>query len=77
MRHYAASVGIPSLRSFPFALGIITRRTSTGRNPPDFSDSRIWPKKASTPTQVSIWGTVARSIPAVLAPLLVATRSHA
>ena len=32
MRHYAASVGIPSLRSLPLLFGIITRRTSTGRN---------------------------------------------
>ena len=73
----SAIVGIPSFRSFPFALGIITWRTSTGRNPPDFSESRIWPRKASTPIQVSILAAVALSTPGVLAPLLVDTRSHA
>ena len=78
MRHYAASVGIPSFRSFPdFALGIITWRTSTGRNPPDFSESRIWPRKAPTPIQALILAAVASSIPGVLAPLLVDTRSNA
>jgi hypothetical protein len=57
----SAIVGIPSLRSFPFALGITTRRTSTGRNSPDFSASRSCPKKASTPTTVSTWAAVALS----------------
>ena len=48
----SAMVGIPSFRNFPvFPFGIITCRTSTGRNSPDFSESRIWPRKASTPTQ--------------------------
>ena len=73
----SAMVGIPRLRSFPFAFGIITCRTSTGRNSPDFSESRIWPRKASTPIPVSIRAAVALSIPGVLAPLLVDTRSHA
>ena len=73
----SAMVGIPRRRSFPFALGIITRRTSTGPNSPDFSESRIWPRKATTPTEVSIIAAVALSIPAVLAPLLVDTRTHA
>ena len=30
MRHYAASVGMPSGRCLPFALGIYTRRTGKG-----------------------------------------------
>src|ERR1039458_3544484 len=38
MRHYAASVGIPSLRSLPFFFGIITCRTSEGR----YSDRNGW-----------------------------------
>jgi hypothetical protein len=71
-------VGIPSFRNFPvLPLGIITCRTSTGRNSPDFSKSRIWPRKAPTPTQASTMAVVALSIPAVWAPLLVDTRSHA
>src|SRR5271166_5286029 len=57
--------------------GISTRRTSTGRYSPDFSKSRICPRNASTPTQVSIWPAVALSTPGVPAPLFVATRSHA
>jgi hypothetical protein len=41
----SAMVGIPSFRNFPvFPLGIITRRTSSGVNPPDFNESRIWPR---------------------------------
>ena len=73
----SATVGIPSSRSFPLALGIVTCRTSTGPNSPDFSKSRIWPRNSSTPTQDSIMATVALSTPGVLAPLLVDTRSHA
>ncbi len=74
----STTVGIPSLRNFPdFPFGIITRRTSTGPNSPDFSESRIWPKNASTPTQVSIMATVALSTPGVLAPAFEDTRSHA
>ena len=39
MRHYAASVGIPSFRNFPDppALGIITCPHRRGRNAPAFS----------------------------------------
>jgi len=73
----SATVGIPSLRSLPLALGIITCRTSTGRNSPDFSKSRRWSRNASTPIRLSIRATVARSIPGVLAPTFEATRSHA
>lgn len=73
----SATVGIPSLRSLPLAFGIITCRTSTGSNSPDFSESRMWFRNASTPIRVSIQTTVARSIPGVLAPTLPATRSHA
>jgi len=48
----SATVGIPSFLSFPDDpfLGIITCRTSTGRNPPDFSDSRIPSRNTTTPT---------------------------
>ena len=46
----------------------------TGRNSPDFSESRIWPRNASTPIRVSIMATVALSIPGVRAPAL---RGHA
>jgi hypothetical protein len=63
----SATVGTPSLRSLPPALGITTRRTSTGVNSPDFNESRMPPKNSSTPTQVSIQATVARSTPGVLA----------
>jgi hypothetical protein len=73
----SATVGIPSLRTFPLAFGIDTRRTSTGSNSPDFSESRIWPRKASTPTRDTIRATVARSTPGVRAPALEDTRSHA
>lgn len=70
-------MGIPSARSLPLAFKIITRRTSTGSNAPDFSVSPMCSKNASAPMQVSITATVARSIPGVLAPVLVDTRSHA
>src|SRR6266849_1822869 len=70
-------VGIPSLRSFPLFFGISTRRTSTGPNSPDFSESRIGPRKAATPPQVSIWPAVALSTPGVPSPLFLATLSHA
>jgi hypothetical protein len=73
----SATVGMPSLRSFPLDFGIITRRTSTGRKPPDFSSIRIWSRNASTPIPDSIEATVARSTPGVRAPTLLATRSHA
>ena len=52
-------VGIPRRRSLPFALGIITCRTSTGRNSPDFNESRSWLRNASTPTPVSMLAAVA------------------
>src|SRR5216683_2527628 len=65
----SATVGIPSLRNFPVTpFGIITCRTSTGRNSPDFSESRIWPRNTSTPTRASIRATVARSMPGVRCP---------
>ena len=70
MRHYAASVGIPSLRSFPVFFGIITCRTGTGRNSPDFSESRIWSRNTPTPIRFSMSATVALSIPGVFDPAL-------
>ena len=74
----SAIVGIPSFRNFPVApFGTITCRTSTGRNPPDFSESRIWPRKTLTPITVSTQAAVTLSTPAVFAPLLVDTRCHA
>ena len=36
-----------------------TRRTGTGRNSPDFSESRIWPKITPAPVRFSISATVA------------------
>ena len=75
----SATVGIPNFLSFPDdpLLGIITCRTSTGRKPPDFNDSRMPSRNATTPTWASIRATVARSTPAVRAPALLDTRSHA
>jgi hypothetical protein len=73
----SATVGIPSLRSLPLALGISTCRTSTGRNVRDFNCSRMPPRKFSTPTPVTIEATVARSTPGVLEPVLPDTRCHA
>src|SRR5437870_12996270 len=79
MRHYAASVGIPSFRNFPdFPFGIITCRTSTGRYSPDFSESRSRARNPSSPpSRALIWATVTPSMPAVFAPALAATRSKA
>ena len=50
----SATVGIPSMRTFPLAFGIDTRRTSTGSNPPDFSESQTRPRNTSTPTRDTI-----------------------
>ena len=41
MRHYAASVGIPSGRSFPPFFGMYTRRTGSARPGPPWRCSRI------------------------------------
>jgi hypothetical protein len=72
----SCTVGIPSLRSLPLALGIITCRTGTGRYSPDFSKSRIWPRNTPTPIRFSISATVALSIPGVRDPAFPLTRSQ-
>src|SRR5215207_6210611 len=48
-----------------------------GRYSPDFSRSRTWSRNTCTPTRVSMWATVTPSTPAVRAPALPVTRSHA
>ena len=63
-------VGIPSFRNFPDSLRYHYPPYFDRPESPDFSESRIWPRKATTPTQVSILAAVALSIPAVRAPLL-------
>ena len=73
----SATVGMPRLRSFPLALGIITCRTSTGLKVRSFNCSRTPHKNASTPIRWRIWATVALSTPGVRDPLFPATRSHA
>src|ERR1035441_2244229 len=50
----SVTVGIPSLRSFPLFFGIITCRTGTGRNSPDFSKPPISSRNAPTPIPLSL-----------------------
>jgi hypothetical protein len=73
----SVTVGMPSRRSLPFDLGIITCRTATGWNIRAFTRARISRRNTSTPIRDSIQATVARSIPGVLDPAFAATRSHA
>jgi hypothetical protein len=73
----SVTVGMPSRRSFPFGLGIITCRTATGWNIRDFSWVRMSRNNTSTPIRDSIQATVARSMPGVFDPAFAATRSHA
>jgi hypothetical protein len=72
----SVTVAIPSLRSLPLFFGIITCRTGTGRNSPDFSESRIRSRNTPTPIRFSMSATVALSIPGVFDPALAFTRSH-
>src|SRR5260370_38461070 len=67
MRHYAASVGIPSGLSFARfdAFGIYTRRTARG-----FHDERDWCTRTATPALASGVKATSPSIPAVLPPAL-------
>ncbi len=73
----SATVGIPSFRNFPFALGIVTCRTGTGRNSPGFREARIPSRNAPVPIRFSMSATVALSIPGVRDPALALTRCHA
>ena len=73
----SVTVGIPSLRSFPLFFGIITCRTGTGRNSPDFSEPRISSRNAPTPIPFSMLATVSLSIPGVRFPSFPDTRNHA
>src|SRR5215216_5689044 len=73
----SVTVGMPSRRSLPLGLGIITCRTATGWNTRAFSWARMSCRNTSTPIRDSIQATLARSIPGVCAPLFWATRSHA
>src|SRR2546423_349743 len=63
----SATVGMPNLLSFPDdPFGIITCRTATGPNSPDFSDSRMASRDAPTPTRASIQapgGELRRGLP--------------
>jgi len=72
----SATVGIPSLRILPLFFGIITRRAGSGRNSPDFSESRICSRNAPAPIRFSMSATVALSIPGVRDPALARTRCH-
>ena len=71
------SVGMPSKRSFPLFFGIATCRTGTARNEPSLSEERSSSRNGNTPMSSSTWRRVTASTPAVLAPRLPATRSHA
>ncbi len=81
LHHAVGDRGNPELPELPLGplvpLGIITCHTATRRNASDFSASRIWPRKASVPTQVSTRPALILSMPEVRAPVLVVTRSHA
>src|SRR5690625_3282807 len=70
----SATVGIPSRRNLPSALGIIRSRTREGRNPPDLRSSL---KPSRNTTALLRERTLNPSTPAVRAPLLPLTRSHA
>jgi hypothetical protein len=61
----------------PLFFGIITCRTGTGRNSPDFSKPRISSRNAPTPIPFSMLATVALSIPGVRFPSFPDTRNHA
>src|SRR6266568_4483742 len=67
MRHYAASVGIPSGRSFARfdAFGIYTRLTARGRH-----DEMDWCTRTATSALASGVKATSPSIPAVLRPAL-------
>jgi hypothetical protein len=71
----SAVVGIPSERTFPFALGIVFSRTRCGTNRPALSASRS--RSSSTPAPKAMERGAAPSTPAVRAPLLPRTRPHA
>jgi hypothetical protein len=71
------SVGMPSKRNFPLFFGIATCRTGNAVNEPSRSEERSSSKNGSTPMSSSTWRRVTASTPAVLAPWLLATRSHA
>ena len=67
MRHYAASVGIPSGLSFARfdAFGMYTRRTARG-----FHDEMDWCTRTATCALASGVKATSPSIPAVLRPAL-------
>ena len=67
MRHYAASVGIPSGLSFARfdAFGMYTRRTARGRH--DVTD---WCTRTAIRALASEVSATSPSIPAVLRPVL-------
>ena len=72
----SAIVGIPNQRTLPLLLGIDFCRTRSGTNLPAFTVSRrsasMVVARAEVIDRGAIWST-----PAVRAPLLVRTRSHA
>src|SRR5690625_725536 len=70
----SATVGIPSRRNLPSALGIIRSRTREGRNPPDLRSSL---KPSRNAAALLTERALSPSTPAVRAPLLPLTRSHA
>lgn len=70
-------VAIPSRRNLPPTLGIIRSRTGSGRKLRSLMLSRSPPRNSSTPVRATMDAAVRPSTPAVFAPLLPRTRSHA
>ena len=71
------TVGIPSRRSLPPDFGIIRSRTASGTNRPDRRSARSSARNMSSPRSVVMYLAVTPSTPAVRAPRLLRTRSHA
>src|SRR6266511_3804053 len=70
-------VAIPNRRNLPPALGIIRSRTGSGRKLPSRNTARSPSRNSSIPTRSTMDSAVRPSTPAVFAPLLLRTRSHA
>ena len=73
--HAVGDGGNTQFPEFPVPLGIITCRTSAGRNPPDFSESRIWPRNAAAALAGFDLGHGDHVDPRSPRPLLADTRS--
>ena len=72
-------MGIPNLLSFPPlpGLGIMRSRTGSGVNVRAFNCSRVLLRKATMSASSAMKAGTTRSTPAVRAPLLPLTLSHA